>query len=78
MAKYLAVYKCPLCGTLLYTANPQEVPYDKLPELCVKIVKNQQFAGNPYLYKAEMHIPHKCSDGNCGLAVFAGFKKWEG
>ena len=51
---------------------------DIMPELCVKVVKNQQFLGNPYLYQANFYIPHKCHDGNCGLAAFAGFKKWDG
>lgn len=78
MGKYIAVYKCPLCGRLIYTTDPQEVPYDKLPELCAKVVQNQLFAGNVYLHKAQFYIPHKCKDGNCGLAAFAGFKKWDG
>ena len=53
MAKYSAVYKCPLCEKLIYTSDPQEVPYENLPELCAKVVKNQLFAGNVYLHKAQ-------------------------
>lgn len=77
MSKYAAVYKCPLCGTVFRIGKSVEVPYDKLPELCAMVVKNQQFLGNPYLYQAPMHVPHKCSNGDCGLAPFIGFKQSE-
>jgi hypothetical protein len=71
--EYIAVYKCQLCGTLLTYGDPKEIPYEVLPEICAKVIQNQQFAGNPYLYQAPMQIPHKCKDGNCGMAYFAGF-----
>lgn len=74
-SRYSAVYKCPLCGTLFRYGEPREIPYDKLPELCAMVVKNQMMLGNPYLYQAPMHVPHKCSNGNCGMAAFAGFYK---
>lgn len=54
--------------------EPTEIPYDALPALCAKVVGNQQFLGNPYLYQAPMQIPHKCLDGSCGMAYFSGFK----
>lgn len=41
------------------------------------IVWKMPIAGNPYLYEASMQIPHKCKDGNCGIAYFAGFRKQE-
>ena len=75
MARYIATYKCPICGTLLFFGQPAEIPYDKLPELCGKVIRNQMFINNPALYQAPMHIHHKCPDGSCGLAYFAGFKK---
>lgn len=75
MPKYYPTYKCPLCGTLLQYGEPKEIPQDKLPELLGQIIRNQQFAGNPHLYQAPMHITCKCKDGSAGLAVFAGFKK---
>ena len=50
-----------------------EIPYDELPILLGNVIRNQKFAGNPYLYQAPMHIPHKCRDGSVGLAQFAGF-----
>lgn len=74
MPKYYPTYKCLLCGTILHVGEPKEIPYDQLPELLGKIVRNQQFAGNPYLYQAPMHVPCKCKDGSAGLAVFAGFQ----
>lgn len=70
-----AVYKCPLCGRLLSTGPAQEVPRDSLPELCERVAKNQLFAGNPWLHQAPMQVPCRCSDGSCGLAQFAGFKR---
>lgn len=77
MAKYYAVYKCPLCGALLRSGEAQEVPYDRLPELCGRFMLDQRFAGNPYLHTASSHVPCKCADGSCGLASFAGFKRVE-
>ena len=71
--KYWAVYKCPLCGKLSRLGDSVEIPYDKLPELLGQIMKNQLFAGNPYLHKAPLYIPCKCNNGNAGLAQFAGF-----
>lgn len=75
MAKYFPTYKCPLCNTLLHDRNPIEIPYDKLPEQLGRFIRNQQFAGNPYLHQVPMYIPCKCKDGSAGLAAFAGFKK---
>lgn len=68
-----AAYKCPLCNRILLYGNANEVPYDKLPDLLGMVIKNQQFAGNPYLHQVPMYIPCKCPDGNAGLAAFAGF-----
>lgn len=73
MSKYRAAYKCPLCGSIFCTGDATEIPYDELPILLGKVIRNQKFAGNPYLYQAPMHIPHKCRDGSAGLAQFAGF-----
>lgn len=38
-----------------------------------KVIQNQRFSSNPYLYEAPFYMPHKCGDGNGGLAQFAGF-----
>lgn len=74
-AKYQTVYKCPLCGDLVADSEAQEIPYEALPKLIDKVVKNQQFAGNPYLYEAAMYKKHFCKNGSVGLAFFAGFMK---
>lgn len=71
--KYFAVYKCPLCGKLSRIADSVEIPYNQLPDLLGKVIRNQTFAGNPYLYQAPMYVVCKCADGNAGLAQFAGF-----
>jgi len=73
--KYSAIYKCQLCDTLIRYGEPKEIPYDELPVLCSKVIQNQIFAGNPYLYQAPMQVAHPCKNGDCGLAYFAGFKK---
>jgi len=75
---YDICYKCMLCGRLLVLDNPQNIPYDSLPELCGKIIKNQQFICNPILHQAPLQIPCKCKDGNCGMAYFAGMIKIQG
>lgn len=73
--KYAATYKCQLCDRLIQYGEAKEIPYEELPELCAKVIKNQMFAGNQYLYHAPMQIPHKCKNGNGGMAYFAGFLK---
>lgn len=75
MDKYYATYKCSLCGKLMVYGEPQVVPYDALPSLCGRVVKDQMFINNPALYQAPMQMPCKCIDGSCGMAYFAGFKK---
>jgi len=75
--KYIAVYKCQLCGALIQYGEPQEISrecYEALPELCARVINNQLFAGNPYLHTVPMQIPHiQCKNGGCGMAYFAGF-----
>ena len=71
--KYFAVYKCSLCGKLLRLGDSAEIPYNKLPELLGQIIKNQSFAGNPYLHKVPLYVPCKCDNEDAGLAYFAGF-----
>lgn len=73
--KYWVVYKCPLCGKLSASEDSIEIPQEALSELMGKVVRNQSFSNNPYLYKMPMHIICNCTDGSAGLAQFAGFKK---
>ena len=73
--KYSAIYKCALCGQLIRYGDPNEVPYNKLPKLLGRAIRNQLFAGNPALHEAPMNIPHNCKDGSGGMAYFAGFMR---
>jgi len=73
--KYNAVYKCQICNTLVQYGEGKEIPYAELPTLLGKVIQNQQFIGNQYLYQAPMYTVHQCKDNNCGLAYFAGFMK---
>ena len=75
MSKYSAAYRCPLCQTLIVSEKSTDIPEHQLPELLGKFIRNQSFINNPYLYEAPMHTPHKCDNGDAGLAYFAGFKK---
>lgn len=55
--------------------EPQALPQEALPQLIEQFIKQQQFNNNPFLHRAPMCIPHKCKDGNAGLAQFSGFMK---
>lgn len=72
---YLPVYECSLCGEFTHLGEPLDIPQNSLPEFLGKVVQNQLFAGNPYLHKVPMQIPHQCKNGDCGMAYFAGLKK---
>ena len=72
---YAVIYKCSLCDRLVSTNKGFEASEDQLPEYLGKVVRNQKFLGNLFLYSVPMQIPHKCEDGSAGLAVFAGFKR---
>ncbi len=72
--RYYATYKCPLCGTILKYGNAVELPEQMLPEVLAKFVQNQQLIGTAH-YLAPMFIPHRCKDGNAGLAHFIGLTK---
>lgn len=71
--KYQAAYRCPMCNELIKSNKSMEIPYNQLPDLLAKVVKNQMFMSNPALYQFPMQIPHQCSNGSAGLATFAGF-----
>ena len=73
--KVKMAYKCFLCETILLSENSIDVQYNDLPKMCGSVIANQNFLGNKYLYKEPLQIPHKCKDGSCGMAYFAGFYK---
>ena len=72
--KYV-VYRCALCNELVYVEMPEETLKQDDKDFCNKVLMNQQFAGNPYLHQAQMHVLHNCKDGSVGIATFAGIKK---
>ena len=72
---YKLVYKCFLCGSVLYWAETVQLNSDMLTEFLSKFVHHQQFAGNPYLHQVPGHLVCMCKDGSTGLAYFAGVKK---
>ena len=75
MGKYFAIYKCPMCNRELKTTeNPIDMDHNDIPEMLAKIMQNQKFFGNPYLYEAPLYIPHKCKNGDGGLARLIGFR----
>lgn len=75
MGKYYAIYKCPMCSReIIISDNATEMNENDIPELLARVVKNQQFIGSQ-LYQAPMHLPHKCGNGDGGLASFIGFRK---
>ena len=47
---YAVIYKCPLCDRLVSTNKGFEASEDQLPEYLGKVVRNQQFLGNLFLY----------------------------
>lgn len=74
MKAYLA-YRCGLCGDLIVSDTPSDIPLKAAPSFCASVIRNQQMAGNPYLYQAPGQMVHHCADGHsCGIAQFAGVK----
>lgn len=74
MKKYYIAYHCLLCSTVFAYGDATELPYDELPDLCGKVVLHQ-LDGNKYGLKFPKYTHHKCPDGSCGLAHFAGFSE---
>ena len=60
--KYYTTYKCPLCGTLIKYGKPKEIKPDELIERAMNDIP----ANGPVI------MPHKCSNGNVGVALYCG------
>lgn len=73
---YNAIYECQLCKER-FRVNQEafEADPNTLPNMIMGVIHNQQLAGNPYLYQAPMYVPHNCSNGDTGVAMFIGFRK---
>ena len=76
MGKYYAIYKCPMCYKefRIIDKPPVKLEENDIPQLLARIVKNQQFLGSA-LYQAPIYVPHKCGNGDGGLAQLIGFRK---
>lgn len=77
--KYYATYKCPLCGKqirlktyLLSTQEQMVSALDLLSKVDVEFRKGNTLK-IASVTSFQLHIPHRCEDGNLGFAVFAGF-----
>ncbi len=70
--RVMSVYKCQLCGQLLRYGNTAEMEHEKMPEVVGKFISRYQTFAGSALSPAPMYIPHKCGNGNCGMAIFAG------
>jgi hypothetical protein len=64
-----------MCNSVLHYEESHEATQEELYDVCRQVIQNQLFAGNPYLHKVQMQIPHKCKNGDCGIAHFTGFKQ---
>ena len=77
VGNYFAIYRCPMCGTeFRITNSPTKMREDDIPELLARVVKNQQLIGSQF-YEAPIYLPHKCGNGNGGIAQLIGFRKIE-
>lgn len=75
MGKYYAIYKCLMCNKEMRSSDqPIDMEENMIPSLLGKVVVNQQFLGS-LLYDAPLYIPHKCYNGDGGLAQLIGFRK---
>ena len=72
--KYQVVYKCSLCNGLIAYGDPKEMTKEQCVDVIAKVLRDQQFIGNP-LYRSALMLPHCCSNNNIGAAYFAGLKE---
>lgn len=72
--KFTSIYRCLSCNALIAHGDTLEITPEQAVDYCAKMIQHQQLAGNPYLYKAPLQIPHRCKDGSVGMAYFAGMR----
>ena len=72
---YFAIYRCQMCGKEFRTSeNPMQMEHNDIPALLASVLKHQQFIGTP-MYQASLYLPHKCENGDGGVAQLIGFRK---
>ena len=76
MGKYMALYKCQMCGEMQRLSQTAEGSFEDIEHLTAKILSQHiHFGSRPDLLNIQEKIPHKCRDGSLGISLFAGFKK---
>ena len=76
MGRYMALYRCRLCGAVISNGRQEDVPDDMVLEMLGQFIRNQLVPWAAQ-QKSPMYTAHRCDDGNIGLASFAGFRKIE-
>lgn len=72
---YIAVYKCQMCGKEFRTSDKTiEMEHNDIPALLASVLKNQRFIGTS-MYQAPLYLPHRCDNGDGGVAQLIGFRK---
>lgn len=76
MSKYMAMYKCQMCGEMQRLRETVPGSIEDIERLLAKtFVYQDNFGTRPDLNQLRERIPHRCKDGSLGVSVFAGFKK---
>lgn len=76
MPKYIAMYKCQMCGEMQRLRQEANGQPEDIEALLDKTMYLQNHLGSRSdLVQVQERIPHKCKDGSLGVSLFAGFKK---
>lgn len=76
MPKYIAMYKCQMCGEMQRLRQEANCQPEDIEALLGKTMRLQDtFGSRSDLCQVHPRIPHKCKDGSLGVSLFAGFKK---
>lgn len=73
--QYRVEYHCPICGQNIPSEAFLELDHESAIKFLTSVIQNQSMMGNPYLYKAPMHVIHHCDNGSHGLAFIAGLRR---
>lgn len=76
MPKYIAMYKCQMCGEMQRLRQEANGQPEDIEALLAKTMYLQDHLGSRSdLVQVQERTPHKCKDGSLGVSLFAGFKK---
>lgn len=68
MSKYFTVFKCSLCGATIKYGSSYEMREQDIMAIMRRLNEASAQSFRP-------NIPHKCKDGNIGVAYYAGHIK---